>query len=120
MATFSKVKFSASTQGKPITATGTAPGTIIHTTGTSSSIIDEVWLYATNYTATDVFLTVYFGGMTTANERIEMTVTAESGLYLVVPGLILTGDGSSGASIIALAGTGSAINIAGYVNRITP
>ena len=121
MATFSKVLLSGSTGGRLIEVAATAtPGTTIHATGTSATIIDEVWLYAVNSSGTDDKLTIEFGGTTSADDLIEFTVTAESGLYLVVPGLVLTGDGSSARTITAFAATTNTINIGGYVNRITP
>ena len=121
MATFSKELLSGSTNGRGIlvAATGT-PGTTIHATGTSATIEDEIWLYAHNTSASGVKLTVEFGGTTSPNDLIEFTVAAESGLYLIVPGIPLTGTGSAANTVRAFAATGSVINIFGYVNRITP
>jgi len=96
-----------------VSATAT-PGTIIHTAQTGTSGIDEIWLYAVNATSSDVKLTVQFGGTATA-ENIELTITAESGLVLVSPGLTL----NNSLEVRAFAGTANAINIAGYVNRIS-
>jgi len=63
MATYTKVLLSASSQGQPITVVQTAStGTTIHATGTSSTTIDEVWLYANNTSTSPVLLTVQFGG----------------------------------------------------------
>ena len=121
MSTFSKELLSGSTNGRLIEVAATAsPGTTIHTTGTSATIIDEVWLYAVNSSAADVKLTIQFGGTTSADDLIEFTVVAESGLYLIIPGLVLTGDGASARTITAFAGTTNVLNIGGYVNRITP
>jgi hypothetical protein len=55
------------------------------------------------------------------NDLIELTIDAESGLVLVIPGLILTGDGTTGRQVVAFTdiGAGGAINITGYVNRIS-
>lgn len=121
MATFSKELLSGSTNGRGIlvAATGT-PGTTIHATGTSATIEDEIWLYAVNSDTTDRKLTIEFGGTTSPNDLIEFTVKAESGLYLMVPGLILTGTGSAANTVRAFASTTNVINIFGYVNRITP
>jgi len=121
MAKYSKVLLSGSTRGRPIKVSATSSGgaNTIHTTGISSSIIDEVWIYATNTSSTDVVLTVEFGGTTSPDDRIEITVPGDSGLLLVTPGLVLTGDGSSGSAIKAFAGTGNVINVVGYINRIS-
>jgi len=120
MATFSKEFLSGSTNGRGILVAATAtPGTAIHTTGTSATIEDEIWLYAHNTSASGVKLTIEFGGTGTA-DLIEYTVAAESGLYLIIPGLVLRGTGSVGTSVAAFAATTNVLNIFGYVNRITP
>ena len=122
MATFAKVLLSGSTQGRAIkvaaTTSGSA-GTTIHTTGTSSTAIDEVWLYATNSSASNVVLTIQWGGVTAVDNEIKLTIPSNSGLTLVIPGLVLTGTGSAGNVIAAYAATTNVITISGYVNRIT-
>jgi hypothetical protein len=122
MATFSKVLLSGGSQGKAIkvaaTASGSA-GTTIHTTGTSSTAIDEVWLYATNSSSVNVVLTIQWGGVTAVDNEIKLTIPPTSGLTLVIPGLILTGTGSAGNVIAAYAATTNVITISGYVNRIS-
>jgi hypothetical protein len=120
MATFSKVKLSGSTDGKAIKVAATAStGTTIHATGTSASILDEVWLYAYNSSASAVVLTVQFGGTTSVDNDIKLSIPATSGLTLVVPGLILSGTGSAANTVYAYAGTTNVITISGYVNRIS-
>lgn len=120
MATFSKVVLSGSTQGKAIKVAATAStGTTIHATGTSSSIIDEVWLYAYNSSSSAVTLTIQYGGTTSVDNDIKLSIPATSGLTLVVPGLILTGTGSAANTVYAYAGTTNVITISGYVNRIS-
>ena len=114
MATFSKVKLSASTNGAPVLVAQTSTaGTLIHTA--SSTATDEIWLYAHNNHTSDVLLTVEFGGATVPNNLISLTVNYKSGLALVVPGLILSG----GLTVRAFAATTNVITISGYVNRIT-
>lgn len=121
MATFSKQKLSgAGTTNRGILVTqSVSPGTTIHATGTSSTILDEVWLYAHNTSASSVKLTMEMGG-TGAADLIEYTVPAENGLYLIAAGLVFCGTGAAATTIAAFAATGSVINIYGYVNRITP
>ncbi len=119
MATFSKVKLSGSTNGRGITVAATASaGTTIHATGTSSSVLDEVWLYAYNSDAAAVALTIELGGTTAPGDNIKLSIPATSGLTLVVPGLILSGTGAAASTIAAFAGTANKIVITGYVNRI--
>jgi hypothetical protein len=120
MATFSKQLLSGSTQGKAIKVAATAStGTTIHATGTSSSIIDEVWLYAYNSSTGLVTLTIQYGGTTAVDNDIKIDVPPTSGLTLIVPGLILTGTGSAANTVYAYAGTTNVITITGYVNRIS-
>lgn len=120
MATFTKVALSGSTQGKPIKVAATATtGTTIHATGTSSSIIDEIWLYAYNSSTAYVTLTVEYGGTTAPDQNIKIDIPPTSGLTLVVPGLILTGTGAAANNVTAFAGTANVITISGYVNRIS-
>ena len=115
MATYSKELLSGSTQGKGIlvTATSTA-GTLIHTAVSGETDIDEIWLYAVNTHTVDIKLTLEWGEATEPNGNIEITVPAEEGLMLLVPGLLL----QNGLVVKAFAGTGSEIVIHGYVNKI--
>jgi hypothetical protein len=122
MATFTKVLLSGSTQGKAIKVSATtsgSAGTTIHATGTSSSIIDEVWLYAYNSSASAVVLTVQWGGVTAVDNETKILIPPTSGLTLVIPGLIITGTGSAANTIAAYAATTNVITISGYVNRIS-
>lgn len=120
MATFTKVVLSGSTQGKAIKVAATAStGTTIHATGTSSSIIDEVWLYAYNSSSDAQLLTIQFGGTTAVDNDIKVTIPSQSGLTLVVPGLILTGTGAAANTVYAYAATTNVVTITGYVNRIS-
>lgn len=120
MATFAKLNLSGSTQGKAIKVVATAStGTTIHATGTSSSIIDEVWLYAYNSDSSAVLLTIQYGGTTAVDNDIKILIPSQSGLTLVVPGLNLTGTGAAANTIYAYAGTANVITISGYINRIS-
>ena len=122
MATFTKVLLSGSTQGKAIkvaaTTSGSA-GTTIHATGTSSSVIDEVWLYAYNSSASSTVLTIQFGGVTAVDNEIKLSIPPTSGLTLVIAGLVLTGTGSAANTIAAYAATTNVVTVSGYVNRIS-
>jgi hypothetical protein len=125
MATFTKLSLNPSGGssvgtglGIPVTATtvGTV-GTVIHTGSTTPATIDEVWIYAQNYDTTDRKLTIQWGGATAGTNEIEYTVKAESGLYLIVPGLVLQGNATARV-VSAIAATATAIVLYGYVNRI--
>lgn len=119
MATFSKQILSGSTDGKAIKVAATATaGTTIHTGSTTTTTLDEVWLYAQNTDTTDRKLTIEWGGTSAPDDLIEFTVKAENGLYLIVPGLILKGNATA-LVVRAFAATANVITIHGYVNRIT-
>lgn len=119
MAIYSKQLLSGSSVGAPIKVTTTAStGNTIHATGTSSSTIDEIWLYANNTSTSPVLLTVQYGGTTSPDDNIQITVPAQSGLTLIIPGLVLTGTGSAATTVYAYAATANVINITGYVNRV--
>jgi hypothetical protein len=119
MATFTKIPLSGSTDGRGIHIDDDAtPGKLIHTGSTTTTTIDEIWLYAMNYDTTNRKLTIEWGGANAGGDIMELTITAESGLVLVVPGLILKG-AVSALEIRAFASAASAINIFGYINRIT-
>lgn len=114
MATFSKELLSGSTNGKAVKVVQTATaGTTIHTAHATAT--DEIWLYAVNSSASSVKLTIEWGEATAPDGNVELTVTAESGLVLVIPGLPLTGS----LVVKAFAATADVILIHGYVNRIT-
>lgn len=115
MATFSKLALSGSTNGRGIAVVATATaGTLIHTAQAGTSGFDEVWMYASNPTASGVLLTIEYGGVTTA-DQIRVTIPSQAGLTVVVAGLVL----QNALVVRAFAATASAINITGYVNRIT-
>lgn len=120
MATFEKLKFSGSTNNKPIkvVATSTA-GTTIHTASTDSTIYDEIWLYATNNHATAVDITVEFGGTSSPDDLIQAQIPAKTGLYLIIPGIPLQGN-SSAPVVRVFASVTNVVSILGWVNRITP
>lgn len=115
MATVTKQKLSASTDGKGILVVATSsPGTAIHTaTASTTDTWDEVWLWATNTDTTSRKLTLELGG-TGAGDQIEITIPAESGPTLVCPGWIF----QNAAALAAFAAATNVINLRGYVNRI--
>ena len=122
MATLSKLALQpAGTTGDGlgilVAATATA-GTAIHTASSTATTVDEVWLYAYNNHSASILLTIEYGGVTAPKDVIKQTLTAQSGLVLVVAGLLVQGNATPKV-IRAFAATGSQISIFGYVNRIT-
>jgi len=100
-----------------VAATATA-GTAIHTASSTSTTIDEIWLYAVNTSASSVKLTIEWGETTAPDGNIEVTVQPEAGLVTVIPGLLLQGNASAKV-VRAFAATANVITIHGFVNRIT-
>ena len=114
MAVYTKHILSGSSAGRMIKVAATATlGTTIH--AQSGSTYDELWLWAVNSDTTRRKLTVEFGGTSAPDDLIEVGIDPEDGLYLVVPGLILT----STSTVRAFAETANVVMIAGYLNRIT-
>jgi hypothetical protein len=119
MATFSKDILGSSTDGRAIKVAATSsPGTTIHTGSTNTSVMDEIWLYAANSSTSNVKLTVEWGGTSSPDDIIELTLLPESGLILVAPGLIIKGNATA-LTVSAFADTANVVTIHGYVNRIT-
>jgi hypothetical protein len=116
MATYTKRLLSGSTNGKGVKVAATAtPGTTLHTAVTGTADLDEVWIYVVNTQATAVKLTLEWGDTTAPDGNIEATIPGESGLMLIVPGLLL----QNGLTIGAFASVANVLVIHGFVNRIT-
>ena len=125
MATYTKVKLSASDDGLgiPIAVMGGAPNltkTDVHQPPDGTASLDEVWIWATNYSTSDKELTIYFGGLTgsSANAAFStvQTISSKSGLKLVIPGIVVQDE----HLIEAVVNTDdTAVVLYGYVNRIT-
>lgn len=108
---------SGSTDGKQIKVVATAtPGTLIHTAQTSITVgeYDEIYLYAINSSGASVKLTIEWGTATAPDGNIEITIPAEAGYTLVVPGLLL----QNGMTVKAFAGTANVILINGYIKKL--
>ena len=119
MASFAKTTLSGSTDGRAVKVAATASaGTTIHTGSSTATTYDEVWLYAQNTSASDVKLTVEWGGTTSPDDLIELTITTEAGLTLVAPGLLIKGNATP-LVVKAFAATANVITLHGYVNQIT-
>ena len=116
MATFSKILLSGGTTGKNIKVVATSSaGTTMHTAVSGTSNLDEVWLYACNTDTSDRKLTIEYGGTTSPDDTIEVTITAEAGWVLVCPGLLL----QNSLVVKAFASAANVVLVNGFVNRIT-
>lgn len=118
MASFKKRKLSGSTDGMPIKVVQTATaGTTIHqaVAGTTAGTFDEIWLFAYNGHSAAVTLTIEYGGATVPDQNIVCTLAVQSGLQLIVPGLIL----QNGLYVKAFASVANVVTLSGYANTIT-
>lgn len=114
MATYTPTILSGSTNGRGILVAATAtPGTAIHTEASTSGL-SLIYLWAVNSSASAVKLTIEFGGVTAPDDLVEFTVPAEDGLYILIPGLYLSG----GVLIKAFAATGNVVMIHGHVMEV--
>ena len=107
-----KVQLSGGTDGRNIKVVATATaGTTIHTAHATS--LDELVLWAVNSDTVDRKLTIELGGVTSPDDLIEKTIPAESGMIMVVPGMLL----NNSVVIRAFADAANVVNVNGYVNR---
>jgi hypothetical protein len=118
MATYSRILLTGSTNGRaiPVAATAT-PGTAIHTAITGTASFDELYLWASNVTAATATLTIEWGGVTDPGDHMTkaISIPANSPPIPIVTGQVL----NNGLLVKAFSGTASAINITGFVNRIS-
>jgi len=113
---YQKRKLSGSSDGRGIKVGGTAtPGTLIHTAldSVAANEWDEVFIKAVNTSGSAVKLTVEWGGTTSPDDLVEVTIPAESGFTEVIPGHVL----QNGVNVRAFADTTDVIILHGYVNR---
>lgn len=117
MATFQRLLLSGSTSGRPIPVAATATaGTLLHTAVSGATAYDEVYLWASNVTGSAATLTIEWGGATDPGDHMTkaLSIPPNSPPVPIATGQIVNG----GLTVRAFSGTGSALNITGYVNRI--
>ena len=113
---YQKRKLSASSNGRGIKVTATAsPGSLIHTAldSIAANEWDEVFIQAVNTSGSAVKLTVEWGGASSPDDLIEITIPAESGFTEVIGGNVL----QNGAAVRAFAAQANVNVLHGYVNR---
>jgi hypothetical protein len=116
-----KIPLSASVQGMGIKVAAIAtPGTLIHTTGTGNTDLDELWVYAYNSNTVNETLTLEIGDATAPDHNLVNTIPPQQGDLLLIAGRILTGSGTVAATVRAFAADANRVILSGYVNRITP
>jgi hypothetical protein len=113
--TVSRIPLSGSTHGRGIKVAATSSaGTDIHTATSSTSDCDVITLFAYNSSATAVTLTLQWGGTTSVDDDIKLSIPATSGLTLVVPDMVLR----NALVVKAYAGTTNVVTVHGFVNRV--
>lgn len=110
-----KVIPSGSTNGKPISIAAIATaGTLFHTTGSGTSVLDEIYMYLTNTDSADRAVTVEFGGATAPDWNIKFIVPLGETI-LALAGVPLC----NSLTVKAFCATTVVINMFGYINRIS-
>lgn len=113
MATFTKNLLSESTLGEPIQISATSSsGELLHTAVDGYANFDELWIYASNTSASNVTLTIELGS-TGLSYEVDVIVEANN-TALVVPGVPMQG----GGTVRAYASATNVINVFGWVNNI--
>ena len=114
--TVDRLPLSGSTNGRGIKVAATASsGDTIHTAQSGTSTCDVVTIYAYNSSGSAVNLTLQWGGTTSVDDDIKLSIPATSGLTLVVPDLVLR----NSLVVKAYARTTNVVTIHGFVNRVT-
>ena len=124
MATFTKAKLSGSAadgRGVKITTTdssgagdaGLSDANTIHTavSGTTAGTFDEIWLWATNVSASAAVLSIELGA---GADLIHVTVPPKEGLMQILPGLVL----QNSLVVKGYASAEDVIWVHGFVNKI--
>jgi hypothetical protein len=113
---YKKRALSESSDGRGVkVATTSSPGTLIHTAlqNVAGNEWDEVWLRAVNTSGSPVKLTIEWGGTTSPDDQVEVTIPAESGFTEVIPGHVL----HNAKEVRAFADTANVLVLHGFVNR---
>lgn len=118
MPSYSRQLLSGSTNGRaiPVAAVAT-PGTLVHQAQAAASGFDEVYLWASNVTGAAATLTIEWGGVTDPGDHMvkQISIPANSPPIPIVTGQVL----QNGLNVRAFSGMAGALNLTGYVNRIS-
>lgn len=118
MATFSKQKLSASTDGKCVKVVQTAtPGTDVHTAQAGTSGWDQVYLWVTNVDSQARLLTLEWGGVVDPDDLIvkQLSIPPNSPPIPVLTGQVL----QNGRVLKAFGSVANVLILSGYVDRIS-
>jgi len=109
---------SGSTAGAPVQVSATTTDTVLHTGPSTSTVIDQMFMYAVNSATARVTIRIQVAG--SANIITE-EVPAVSYMYPIVSDLRIWGvSAGDTATVIQIgASTSAVVKIFGHVNRIT-
>lgn len=116
--TFTRISLSGSTTDLPLPIAATAtPGTLVHTATSGGTNFDELYVWVSNVTASAATLTLEWGGVTDPGNLLTKAVSipANSPPIPIATGQVMR----NGLVIRAFSGTASALNVTGYINRLT-
>lgn len=96
--------------------------TLVHTVSSNAALSEEVWLYAVNNSMFSqkvvvVSTTVNDTTQETSTNRFKAVIDSRSGLQVLVPGFFVPGGTSVNFKVYAE--NYEAVNVFGYVNRIS-
>jgi len=100
------------------TVPSTTTFTYARTTANVTTAVSSGSVYpASTFANQNVRMTLQWGGTTGVDDDITFTVPSQTGLYLVVPGLVLNGNATP-LVVRAFADIANTVVLTGYVNRI--
>ena len=120
MATFTKLTLSGANAQNFISLSPGVP-TAVHQTSTTAGVLDELWVYVSSQSTTDVDVWVQIANFTTfVAETISKITLAPKATTLVIPGIPYGRFNSGNGNEIRLLSPSAVLFAFGYVNRITP
>ena len=107
--------------GNPILVldSGTSPG-YTENHNFSLGVIEELYLWCSNRTASAAILTMSFGDNTFSGENIVVPMAAQQGLNLVYPGIPHQGNVAETQKLYVRSSSANTLNMSGFVIRSYP
>ena len=105
----SRFPLSTSIYGEPV-GVGTSATTIHVPSSTPGSGIEDLYIWASNYGASNVNLTMSIGSEDLSNQPVIVTLSSKNGFVLVYPGIPV-----SEKTVFAKASASGSINVSGFV-----
>jgi hypothetical protein len=127
-ATWGSARFplSASPLGEPIDipSGSVGAGTIVHTIETNVNSLEEIYIYASNYTSAAQNITMSLAtssaGAFVGSNQIVAPVAAQNGPILCFPGIPIHSPSDNPVNLYITTNANNTINVFGYVLRYYP